>query len=254
MRNRWPALLLLGLAAPLLAAASPKLVPDVAPRSIEIRSGFTGAELLLFGAILYPKGVAPDEQVDIVVVVRGPPVALTVREKQKVAGIWINAANTDFRSVPSFYAVASTRPLRRVVDENTAAIWEFGLPNLWLSPIDVQDATKLKRFGEGLTDLYRRQGLYRQGEGSVEITDQVLYRARIAIPASAPVGRYTAETFLVRGGRVVAAATRDVVIGKSGFERFVATVATRYGLLYGLVAVAISLLLGWLAGVLFRRG
>ena len=42
-----------------LAQAQPRLVPDVSQRHVEIRYSFTGAELLLFGAILYPNGRAP---------------------------------------------------------------------------------------------------------------------------------------------------------------------------------------------------
>ena len=68
---------------------------------------------------------------------------------------------------------------------------------------------------------------------------------RIAIPSQVPVGTYTAETFLVDRGRVLAAATREIEIGKSGFERFVALAARRHAVLYGLVAVLLSLALGW---------
>ena len=53
----------------------------------------------------------------------------------------------------------------------------------------------------------------------------MLYRARITIPSQVPVGTYTAETFLIDRGKVIAAATRDIEIGKSGFERFVALAA-----------------------------
>ena len=53
----------------------------------------------------------------------------------------------------------------------------------------------------------------------------MLYRARIEVPARVPVGRFTAETFLIRDGRVLAAAVRDIDIRKSGFERFVANAA-----------------------------
>ena len=38
-----------------------------------------------------------------------------------------------------------------------------------------------------------------------------------------------------------------------GFERFVALAARRHAFMYGLVAVALSLLLGWVAAALFRR-
>ena len=79
------------------------------------------------------------------------------------------------------------------------------------------------------------------GPGGVEISEGVLYRARIAVPARVPVGNYTAETFLIRGGRIIASAVRDIRIEKSGFERFVADAAEHWSLTYGLSAVAISL-------------
>ena len=68
-----------------------------------------------------------------------------------------------------------------------------------------------------------------------------------------PVGRFTAETFLIRDGRVLAAAVRDIDIRKSGFERFVARAADRSSVMYGLVAVALSVFLGWAAGWIARR-
>ena len=109
-------------------------MPDVSQRDIEIRYSFTGAELLLFGAILYPGGRAPTERADIAVVVKGPVQPIVVREKQKVAGIWMNVESARFRSAPAFYAVASSRPLSELIDERTAAIYELGLQNLQLSP------------------------------------------------------------------------------------------------------------------------
>ena len=64
---------------------------------------------------------------------------------------------------------------------------------------------------------------------------------------------YRADTYLISNGRVLAVASRDVQIRKAGFERFVALAAQRHGFLYGLAAVALSLLLGYAASALFRR-
>ena len=97
----------------LMAQAKPVLVPDVSARRIEIRYSFTGAQLLLFGAILYPRGRVPERAPDIAVVLRGPVEPILVREKQKIAGIWMNAESERFRSAPAFYAVASSQPLAR---------------------------------------------------------------------------------------------------------------------------------------------
>src|SRR3546814_4296190 len=96
-------------------------------------------------------------------------------------------------------------------------------------------------------------GLYVEEPEAVEITDGVLYRARIAIPARVPVGRFTAETFLIQNGRVLAAAVREIDIRKSGFERFVVSAAENASILYGLTAVVLSVAPGWFAGWVGRR-
>ncbi|WP_166753190.1 TIGR02186 family protein [Sphingomonas insulae] len=236
-------------------APKPVLVPDVSQRDIEIAYSFTGAELLLFGAILYPGGRLPrgEAPTDIVVVVKGPTQPVLVREKRKVAGIWVNAEHQRYSSAPSFYALASSRPIGRIVDERTRAIYELGLDSLQLSPGSSAISTVEHRFQQGLVDLKRRAGLYVEVPHAVEITDGVLYRARLTIPARVPVGRFTAETFLIRDGRVLAAAVRDIDIRKSGFERFVARAADRDAIVYGLVAVALSVGLGLAAGWIARR-
>ena len=246
--------LLLALLSPVLIAADkPVLVPDISARNVQIRYSFTGAQLLLFGAVVYPGGRPPDRQVDIAVVLRGPVQPIMVREKQKIAGIWMNADSDRFRSAPSFYAVASSRPIADLLDERTAAIYELGVHNLQLSPGGGALPEKERRFEAGLLDLRERRNLYQENPGGVEITGGVLYRAVITIPSQVPVGTYTAETFLIDRHKVIAAATRDIQINKSGFERYVALAARRHRFLYGLAAVLLSLGLGWAAAAAFRR-
>lgn len=243
----FPALLMLS------AADEPILVPDVSQREVEIQYSFTGADLLLFGAIVYPGGRRPRRPADIVVVLKGPDQSITMREKQKVAGIWVNADSARFRSAPSFYALASSRPINDVVDDRTAAVYEMGVDKLQLSPSSLNESAELDRFQAGLIDLRKRNGLYVERPGTVEISDGVLYRARLPLSARVIVGNYTAETFLVQDGRVVAAAVRDISIRKSGFERFMAVAAEQWSFLYGLAAIALAVGMGWTAGVLARR-
>ncbi|OWQ96675.1 TIGR02186 family protein [Sphingopyxis witflariensis] len=253
------AALILGLAALLLTpagaaqAADPRLVPDVSSRAIDIQYSFTGEELLLFGAILYPGQRLPDDRADIVVVLKGPVRPVILREKRRVAGIWVNANSLRLRTSPGFYAIGSSRPIDKLVDERTAAIFELGLNNLSMSPTGFSEAKKLQRFEAGLIDLYTRLGLFYENPAAVEISEGVLYRARIPVPARVPVGTYRAETYLISRGRVLAVASRDVQIRKAGFERFVALAAEQHGFLYGLSAVALSLLLGVGASAIFRR-
>jgi uncharacterized protein (TIGR02186 family) len=247
----WQAALAL-LVLPLLTAArDPILVPEVSQHEVQLRQGFTGTELLLFGAVLNPEGTRAAQDYDIVVVLKGPTQSIIVREKEKVAGIWINADSAELRSAPSYYAIASTRPIAEIVDDKTAAIYELGLKWLQLSPIGAIEPEEQARFAAGLVALNSEYGLYRQEEGAVKVSEQVLYQARIQLPSRVPIGTYTAETFAVSKGRVVASASSTVEVRKIGVERVIAEFADNYGLVYGLLAVAVSVGMGWLAGRLF---
>jgi uncharacterized protein (TIGR02186 family) len=244
------ALLLVALLM-LAGARDPILVPEVSQHEVRVRQGFTGTELLLFGAILDPGGTRAGRGYDVVVVLKGPSEPIRLREKSRVAGMWLNAASTDFRSAPSFFAVAASRPVKDIVDERTAAIYEFGTDFIQLSPSGEIDPAEQARFTAGLVDLKRRQGLYQEDMHGVTIRGQVLYQARINLPSSVQTGTYTAETFAVTDGRVVASAIAEVEVKKVGFERFVEVFAQRQSLFYGLLAVSLSIAMGWIAGRLF---
>ena len=237
--------LLIAFAALLMAQRDPVLVPEVSQHEVEVRQGFTGTELLLFGAILDPAGRAAAQDYDVIVVLQGPSQPIRLREKERFGGIWVNAASTDFRSAPSFFAGASTRPIDRIVDERTAAIYEFGTRYIQLSPSGVIEPAEQARFSAGLVDLRSRQGLYQENIGGVTVSEKVLYQARIKLPSNVVTGTYTAETFAVRQGRVIASALSEVEVKKVGFERFIADTSQDHALLYGLVAVLMSVGMGW---------
>ena len=243
-----PLALLLGAAAP-----APHLISDISQSRIDIEYSFAGVELLLFGAIQYPGGRTPEERPGIAVIVRGPAEGITLRRKEKVAGIWLNTDAVRFETAPAFYSVATSAPIDTLVDERTAAIYELGLSHLQLSPASGNPPDEIRTFEAGLLDLRRRAGLYAETVGGVEITENILYRARINIPSQVPVGDYSAEVYLIRDGEVIASSTRKIVIGKSGFERAVYVAAQENSLAYGSLAVALALSLGWVAGFIIRR-
>ena len=236
-------------------ARDPILVPEISQHEVVVRQGFTGADLLLFGAILEPDGTRPqgDDAYDIVVVLKGPTEAITLREKQRRWGMWVNAESVGFRSAPSFYALTSSDPIAQIVDDKTAAIYELGLDYLQLSPIGSIDTDEQRRFSGGLVEKRVLSGLYRQDEDGVRISEGVLYQARIAMPSNVVTGLYTAETFAISRGRVVATATSEVSVEKRGFERGIEVFSRTRSFLYGLFAVTLSILMGWLAGRFFAQ-
>jgi uncharacterized protein (TIGR02186 family) len=242
----------LSLAAP-AAAQQPRLITDLSQSRIDISYRFAGAELLIFGAIQYPGGRAPAEPPGIAVILRGPAEPLTVRKKARVAGIWVNTEAVRFESAPGFYAVATTKPVSELLDERNAAIYEIGVQHLQLSPATATDAETTGRFQDGLVALRTRESLFIEQPYGVQVTDKVLYRARIPIPSAVPVGNYQAEIYLIGNGKVRARSTAPVIIDKTGFERGLYVFAHKQSFLYGLLAVALALGLGWIAGEVGRR-
>ena len=257
MTQAWPiacaTLLAVLLAAPAMAAPPTVLITDLSQARIDINTTFKGADLLVFGAIQYPAGAVPDAPADIAIVIRGPVQPVVVREKSRVAGIWLNTDSVRFESVPGFYAVATTRPIDQLADDRTTAIYEIGVGNLQLSPASGDSETRTRRFETGLVAAKRKASLFVEDAGGVTLTQGVLYSARIAIPAIVPVGDYAAEIHLIRKGRVIASSTTPIVIGKSGFERWIYLMAQDHGLAYGFAAVTAALFAGWLASVATRR-
>jgi uncharacterized protein (TIGR02186 family) len=236
----------------LMGQREPILVPEVSQSRVEVRQGFTGADLLLYGAIIDPAR-SGGQDYDIVVVLKGPARALRVREKERFAGVWMNAGTTDFRSAPSFFAVASSRPVKDIVDDRTAAIFELTTDFIQLSPSGQIEPEEQARFVQGFVDLRRRQGLYQESPEGVRISENVLYQARITLPSNVTTGSYTAETFAIARGRVLASATARIEVVKVGFEGQVVIAARRWSFWYGLGAIALSLAMGWFAGRLFSR-
>lgn len=252
--RRWLAPLALLAAAPvLMGQREPVLVPEVSQSRVEVRQGFTGADLLLYGAVIDPAGAGSRTQYDIVVVLKGPSEPIRLREKERVVGIWMNAGSSDFRSAPSFFAVASSNPIEEIVDPRTAAIYELGTEFIQLSPSGQIEPEEQTRFSHGLVEMRERLGLYKEDPQGVRISEGVLYQARIALPSNVTTGEYSAETFAIANGRVLASATADIEVVKVGLEGRVVYAAERWSPIYGLGAILLSLGMGWLAGRLFAK-
>jgi len=241
------------LAAPSLLAATPgpRLFAALSQPRVEISYGFAGAELLVYGAVQYPRGRIPDDEPRIAIVARGPDMPIVVRQKARRMGIWINAASQTFATAPSYVAVATSRPVDELLDPQTAALWEIGLGNLALAPRG--DAIRAGEFARGLLDLRRRAGLYRQEPYGVHVTENILYRARLVIPPAAPVGAYRVAVHLIEDGQVVASVERPLDVRKTGFEAGVSDFAARHGFWYGLAAVVLAVGTGWAASWAGRR-
>lgn len=245
------ALTALLLLAPL--ARAEELAAGLSKDDIKISSSFTGTDLVLFGAIESEGaaiGTVTDR--DVVVVVRGPSTAVTVRRKERLGPIWINRDQRRFVGVPGFYFVASTKPLKDIGDEATLDRYHLGLSHLdfnpprgtVMPPSDYRDAVlRAKSRGE----------LYSEHAGGVVFISGSLFRTTIALPSNLPSGTYDVNVYLFRKREIVTAFSTPLRIGKTGLERWLFKFATGLPWAYGLVAVVLAALAGWASAIIFRQ-
>jgi uncharacterized protein (TIGR02186 family) len=227
------------------AARGEPLVADLTSHLIGITGGFAGTSVVLFGAT--------DGPGDVVVVVRGPEHDVAVRRKRRVAGIWVNAKEAVFTGVPSFYSIASSRPLDVITTPAVLSFHQLGLDYLHLQldrgPLREED----EPFREALIQTQQQEKLFSDTVSRVDFLGDRLFRTTLSFPSNVPTGTYLVEVFLIRNKGVVSGQTTPLVISKIGLDAEIYDFADRRAALYGLVAVATAMVAGWLASVPFRN-
>ncbi|HWB48810.1 MAG TPA: TIGR02186 family protein [Stellaceae bacterium] len=232
----------------LLSAAPSRaeiVAADLSSHSIAITTGFTGASVVLFGAT--------DGLADVVAVVRGPDRDVTVWEKGKVAGIWANTDSVTFVGIPSFYAVAATRPLADALSPGAAALYKIGSDNLKFETKFPTDPERAKRFARALIDVRKRTGVFSSSHEKIAFLGDRLFRTTFFFPANIPTGSYLVEVFLVRDKDVVGGQTTPLVVSKVGVDAAVFNFAHSDALAYGAIAVMMAVMAGWIASLPFRN-
>jgi uncharacterized protein (TIGR02186 family) len=225
---------------------APDLIVDLSRPRVSITSAFQGESILLFG-MFDPPG-------EIVVVVVGPPARETVLRKQRVLGLWLNTGRQAFDDVPAYYSIAASQPLQRLLARSAGGeILSLEDRLQSVRSVGQREHEDLIRFRLGLVEVKRREGLYPAAIGQVTIQANRLFRVDLPFPSRLPEGTYEVRTYLLREGKIAAAVSRPLPVGKVGFSAQLAGWADQDGPLYGLGAVIMALLVGWVGGAVMRR-
>ncbi|RWD32235.1 TIGR02186 family protein [Mesorhizobium sp.] len=248
----------------LLAVASPGKAQTPATENIQIglstdhvsiTAGFSGADLTIFGSLENADPlVARRGRYDIIVVLEGPARPVVVRRKDRVLGIWINLESETFENVPVSYSVATTRPLQDVTDPNSYKQLSLGAANIYMQPADDGESpATIQEFTAALRERKTATGLYSENVGGVQFLSQNLFRATVRLAPNVPVGTHKARAFLFKSGLFIKESSAQLEIRKSGFEQSIFRVAHDYSFLYGVFAVLLAMLTGWVGRLVFRK-
>ena len=249
---------------PLQTGGAPAISAALTDATVRVSSDFRGDKIVLYGAVFDPMA----RPSDVVVIVRGPDQPVRIARKSRVAGVWINSRPVVFQGAPGFYIAASTRALDDIARFGTLRKLEAGVDHLAIHAPDEQRVETrygvrdmvVSRLGADYFDwrsavirLKEKAGLYDTNDHGVRFVDKGLFRAEIALPAEAPIGRYDVRILLFQNGQPVSQKDRTLTVEQVGAERTLYLWAHQRPWSYGLAAMAFALGAGWAASSAFRR-
>jgi uncharacterized protein (TIGR02186 family) len=231
---------------------------DVSTRNVAVTSSFTGTEIVVFGAIDNSKQASAEAGTyDIVVIVEGTPSRLTARKKSRVGGIWLNTDAAAFEAVPSYYAIASTRPLEEIAPASILIGYEIGLNQVRMTPLTSATrrltADEVQQFRNSVIRLKQKEGLYVQDEYAVAFIGRSLFRATIALPANVTVGPFETRVYLFRDEKLLSQYQIRLNLEREGFERLLHDFAFKQPFYYGLFTVFLAVASGLIASAIFSK-
>jgi len=242
----------LACAAP-SAAGAQSLVATLSTDRVPILSNFTGAPIAVFGVIEPGGAVRPRNGWDVVVSVRGPRGAVTVRKKEALGPFWLNLDARNYIAIPSFISILSNRPLEQIAQAEVREDLRIGVDPLVPPQTALRAGANDPRFREALQRIRARQGLFSQSVDQVRFVSPQVFQARIDLPGVAPIGAYDVDVSLFADGALVARSQLGFTVVKTAAEQWVAQAAREHALAYGLVTALIAVLVGWFASLIFRR-
>ena len=231
---------------------------------IHVDSSFSGASIVLYGAVFNPTA----DPADVVVVVRGPEAPIRLVKKTRNMGVWLNSRPVLFEGAPGFYMTASTRPLSDIADFGQLRRLGVGVDHLRIdAPEESRTVTRygvrdvvVSRLGDDYLEwrravirLKEAAALYDTDPQGVEFVDKGLFRAEVKLPTVAPTGKYYAEVWLFQDGEPQSVSNLTLTVEKVGLERDIYEFAHRRPWLYGVLCVVLAALTGYGASRIFSR-
>ena len=240
------ALIMLFLLAP--HAYGTALIIDSSTSEVKVSSSFIGTDVMVFGTA--------NDKDDIIVVITGPTETAIVRKKGRVSGIWINKEKLEFREIPGFYAIASTRPLSEITETDELKKQKIGIHNvITTASLNSKDKNikTFKSFKDALVRGQKTKGLYLDMPLTIDVVSKRLFKTTFHFPNNMTTGIYTVKVFSFQKKRLVSMVSKTISVEKIGIGADVFKFAREQSALYGLLAILIAVLSGWIASVIFRK-
>jgi uncharacterized protein (TIGR02186 family) len=161
----------------------------------------------------------------------------------------VNTESVEVNVAPSFYAVATNRPLTEILNDSEDVNTRISTSRA-IRSVGPSETGSLN-FTRALIRIRAGEGLYQTLPEGVLVEEETLFRTLIPLPANLTEGDYTAEIYLTRGGQIVDLYSTTIPVQKVGLERWLYNLAHENAFLYGLMSLSIAIAAGWTASAVF---
>ena len=227
------------------------IVADLSNDSININTGFNGAELFLFGTYDGQEGD------DLFIFIEGPKTEATIYKKDYISGIWINKESVTFKNVPSFHYSIFSKSKVSSKSLNYLALNNLGSSNLKLISKNPQKYKNLDDWINSFDSRMKKNEMWitKKGTGKekIEIKDNKLFRAPVILPATVLPGNYNVKILHLRNGEKISEENTQIFVKKTGMGSKIYSFAHDYSTFYGIFAIVLAVFAGYLAAVGFRK-
>jgi len=233
------------------AQAPLDLVIDTNERDVEIQPGISGTKIVLFGA-------TPSGKRDIIIEVVGPPKNQTMQEKRRYFGFWLGRGKSYYKNVPSYYNLLSSKPLEEITNQEGLNKLGLGIEHLPLGKADIKySSIKQFQFDKRLRSEMFEDGQFLENEENIVLRSGPgkvgLFKTEFSLPPNSLQGKYFVRYFLFQNGEAISYAESIIDLKQAGFARLIWIFANKFALLYGIIAIILSGLLGWVVSLIFSR-
>ena len=235
----------------LCAQAPLELIIDTNERDVQIKPGISGTSVVLFGA-------TPAGKRDIMIEIVGPPKNQIMQEKRRFFGIWLGRGKSYYTNVPSYYNILSSKPFMEITNQNNLNKLGLGVGNLPLGRANIKHSSiKQVEFDDRLRSEMVDSGQFFEKEGNIDLRSGPgkvgLFRTEFLLHPNSLQGKYFVRYFLFQNGEAISYAESSIDLKQAGVARLIWIFANKFALLYGIIAIILSGLLGWIVSILFTR-
>ena len=235
-----------------LPARGEEILAGLSQKQLSLTVNFEGSEILVFGAVRREAPLPEEGELHVIVTIEGPPTPAVIWRKARRLGIWVNVESMRIRAAPSFYAVASTGPLDRILSLDSDLRHRISTRLAIFEAREDATVANPAAFSDALVRIRQNENLYQKLETSVMLERDTLFSTTISLPKNLVEGTYATRVFLVRDGAVIDRFDTEIDVQKAVLERWLYNMAYEQPYLYGVLALTLALFFGWGASAAFR--